>query len=127
MPSILLVDDDRDDLFAFETILEPLGLEIVCAESGEEALRKLLERDLSIILMDVMMPGMNGFETAALIRQRKKLQDTPIIFLSGFDRDSAHLVSGYADFSAQFLRKPVTAKALRDKIQECLRVAGPTP
>ena len=84
---ILLVDDDPDDLVALRATLEPLGLEIVAAESGEDALRLLLARDFAIVVMDLMMPGLNGFETAALIRERDRTRGMPLVILTGFDED----------------------------------------
>src|SRR5580765_6567260 len=80
--NILLVDDRADKLLAVESVIAGLGQNLVIARSGEEALRCLLHQDFAVILMDVHMPGMDGFETAALIRQRKKLEHTPIIFLT---------------------------------------------
>src|SRR5881396_1312442 len=80
--NILLVDDRTDKLLAVETVIAELGQNLVIARSGEEALRCLLHQDFAVILMDVHMPGLDGFETAALIRQRRKFEHTPIIFLT---------------------------------------------
>ena len=77
---ILLVDDQPDNLLSAEAVLEILGEEIIKAESGREALRQLLEHDFAVIVLDVMMPDMDGFETAALIRERERSRHTPIIF-----------------------------------------------
>jgi CheY-like chemotaxis protein len=83
--NILVVDDRRDKLLALEAILTDLGENIVCASSGKEALRCLLQQDFAVILLDVNMPGMDGFDTAALIRQRSRSELTPIIFVSAIN------------------------------------------
>ena len=89
--NILLVDDSPENLVALESILEPLGQNLLKARSGEEALKVLLHRDVAVILLDVQMPGMDGFETAQLIRMRPQSQHTPIIFLTAF----GHLLYPY--------------------------------
>src|SRR5436309_5711829 len=83
---ILLVDDQPDNLLSAEAVLESLGEEIVKARSGREALRHLLDHDFAVILLDVMMPGMDGFETATLIRARDRSRHTPIIFLTALGK-----------------------------------------
>src|SRR5207253_1234532 len=93
---ILLVDDEPRNLLALETVLAPLGQELVKAQSGQQALRCLLNEDFAVILMDVRMPGMDGFETAAMIRQRKRSQATPIIFLTAFEKDDLQMFKGYS-------------------------------
>src|SRR5260370_17143286 len=84
---ILLVDDQPANLLALETILEDLGQELVKANSGQDALRHLLNDDFAVILLDVKMPGMDGFETASLIRERERSRHTPIIFLTAPNDD----------------------------------------
>src|SRR5215210_356717 len=79
---VLLVDDRQENLLALEAILEPLALHLIRASSGEEALREVLRRDLAVILLDVQMPGMNGFETAKVIKSRERSRHVPIIFLT---------------------------------------------
>ncbi|HEY9227203.1 MAG TPA: response regulator, partial [Gemmatimonadaceae bacterium] len=79
---ILLVDDRAENLLALEAILEPLGQRLVRAQSGEDALRRLLDREFAVILLDVQMPGMNGFETARMIKARERTKFIPIIFLT---------------------------------------------
>jgi CheY-like chemotaxis protein len=79
---VLLVDDRRENLVALEAILEPLGNEIVSVTSGEAALRELLKHEFALILLDVQMPGLDGFETAALIKQRERTRSVPIIFVT---------------------------------------------
>src|SRR5947209_16106874 len=92
---ILVVDDLPDKLLVLNSVLESLGQEVVTARSGEEALRCVLENDFAVILLDVHMPGMDGFETAEMIRRRKKSAHTPIIFITAF-ADELHTAKGYA-------------------------------
>jgi CheY-like chemotaxis protein len=92
---ILLVDDHQSNLLALEAILEPLGQQLVFASTGQEALRHLLREDFAVILLDVQMPDMDGFETARLIRQRQRSRYTPIIFLTAHSREEADLLHGY--------------------------------
>lgn len=115
---VLLVDDDFDDLFALEATLEPLGLEIVKAESGEEALRMILKRDFAIVIMDLMMPGMNGFETCSLIRTRDRSRHLPVVILTGFDEEQAKELPGYRAGAFEFMRKPVLPETLRARVAE---------
>jgi len=127
-PAILIVDDDPDDLFAIRVTLEPLGLEIVEADGGEEALRRLLERDFAVVVMDLLMPRLNGFETAALIRQRDRSRGLPILLLSGFDPDGMSALPGYAAGAFECLSKPVAPEVLRAKVVERVaRAAGAPP
>ena len=93
--NILLVDDYAENLLALGVILETSCDNLVKALSGEEALKYLLYHDFAVILMDVQMPGMNGFEAAALIRDRKRLRHTPIIFLTAIDKSENCVVTGY--------------------------------
>src|SRR4028119_855734 len=92
--NILLVDDRPENLLALEAVLEPLGQHLVRATSGEEALRALLVRDFALILLDVQMPGMNGFETAQLIKARERSRAIPIIFLTAINKEEAYVVRG---------------------------------
>ena len=89
--NILLVDDNEDNLVALEAILEPLGENLIKARSGEDALRSLLLHDVAVILLDVQMPELDGFETAALIKQREKTRAIPIIFLTAIAKDEAQV------------------------------------
>src|SRR5204862_6108332 len=86
---ILIVDDRHENLLALEAILEPLHQRLVRASSGEETLRRLLERDFALILLDVQMPGMNGFETARLIKARERTNYSPIIFRTAISKEDA--------------------------------------
>lgn len=115
---VLLVDDDDDDLFALEATLEPLGLEIVKAGSGAEALRMILQRDFSIVIMDLMMPGMNGFETCSLIRTRDRCRGLPVVILTGFDEEQAKEIAGYRPGEFEFMRKPVLPEVLRARVAD---------
>jgi CheY-like chemotaxis protein len=114
--SILMVDDHHSNLLALEAILEPLGQELVKANSGEEALKFLLQREFAVILMDVQMPGMDGFQAAALIKQRERTRTIPIIFLTALSRDAAHIFKGYAHGAVDYLLKPFDPEILRSKV-----------
>src|SRR5947207_12669171 len=92
-PAILVVDDSSANLLAIEAALRDLGGEVVQARSGDEALRLLLERDFALILLDVKMPSLSGFETARLIRERKRSRHTPIIFITAHGRDDRDVVA----------------------------------
>src|ERR1700677_1184804 len=112
---ILLVDDTPDNLVSLEAALEGLGQELVLARSGTEALRHLLDDDFAAILLDVKMPDMDGFQTAELIRSRKRSRHTPILFLTGY-RSDEHLFRGYDLGAVDFLFKPIVAEILRSKV-----------
>lgn len=114
--AILLVDDTPANLVALETILEPLGQRLVTAHSGREALRKLLEENFALILLDVRMGDLDGFETARLIRDRAHTEHVPIIFVTGFDRAELDMKTGYELGAADFIFKPFQADALRAKV-----------
>ncbi|MDB5446593.1 MAG: sensor histidine kinase/response regulator, partial [Phenylobacterium sp.] len=93
---ILIVDDDERNAFAAVQALEDLGHELVIAHSGEEALRRLLTEEFAVILLDLHMPGMDGYETAQLVRSRKRTSRTPIVFLTAIFRDEAHVFQAYS-------------------------------
>src|ERR1051326_8914829 len=112
---ILLVDDSRENLVSLEAALEGLGQDLVLAQSGNEALRHLLESDFAAILLDVKMPGLDGFQTAELIRSRKRSRRTPIIFLTAY-RSDEHLFRGYHLGAVDVLYKPVVPEILRSKV-----------
>jgi signal transduction histidine kinase len=114
--SILLVDDRPENLLALEAVLEPLGQQLVRANSGEEALRALLARDFALILLDVQMPGMNGFETAHLIKARERSRAIPIIFLTAINKEEAYAVRGYEAGAVDYLSKPFNPDVLRSKV-----------
>ncbi|HEX8916430.1 MAG TPA: response regulator [Humisphaera sp.] len=112
---ILIVDDRPDKLLALEAVLEELGQEIVRAFSGREALRQVLAQDFAVILLDVNMPDMDGFETASLIRQRKSSEHTPIIFVTAFG-DEMHASRGYQLGAVDYILAPVLPEVLRTKV-----------
>ena len=114
--NILLVDDTPANLVALRAILEPLGQNLVVAGSGREALRHLLDTEFALILMDVRMGDMDGFETARLIRQRPHTADVPIMFLTAFDRAEIDVSAGYEVNAADFVFKPFQPDALRAKV-----------
>src|SRR5881409_2705488 len=93
--SILLVDDNAANLLAMEGVLEPLGHRLVKARSGNEALKCLLQEEFALILMDVRMPDMDGFQTVALIKQRPRMVDIPVIFVSALARETEDIARGY--------------------------------
>jgi signal transduction histidine kinase len=113
---ILVVDDSAANLVALQTALEGVGGTVVGALSGEEALRTLLERDFAVILLDVKMPTLGGFETARLIRERKRSRHTPIIFTTAYNRDDRDVVAAYRLGAVDFLFKPFAADVLRAKV-----------
>src|SRR3989440_1858103 len=114
--SILIVDDRPDKMLAYEAILSDLKENIVCARSGKEALRCLLKQDFAVILLDVNMPVMDGFETAALIRQRPRSETTPIIFISAVNDTETHVSRGYSIGAVDYILTPVVPEILRAKI-----------
>jgi two-component system sensor histidine kinase/response regulator len=113
---LLLVDDHPENLLALEAILEAPGQELVLARSGSEALRHLLQHDFAAIILDVMMPEMDGFETAALIRQRERSRYTPIIFLTALGRSEEALFRGYDVGAVDYLVKPIVPAVLKSKV-----------
>ena len=114
--NILLVDDRPDKLLAHEAILEELDQNLVRATSGKEALRCLLQQDFAVILLDVNMPVMDGFETASLIRQRPRSETTPIIFISAVNDTENHVSRGYSLGAVDYILTPVVPEILRAKI-----------
>jgi signal transduction histidine kinase len=113
--NILIVDDLPDKLLSLGAILESLGQNVVTAQSGREALRRLLAQEFAVILLDIEMPEMDGFETARLIRRRKRSEHTPIIFVTGFD-DNALISQGYALGAVDYILSPVVPDVLRTKV-----------
>jgi PAS domain S-box-containing protein len=112
---VLLVDDDERNLLALATVLEDLG-EVVLARSGEEALRHLLKGEFAVILLDVYMPGMDGYETAQIIRNRDQTKGIPIVFLSAVNKEAEHLMRGYSMGAVDYVFKPVDPTILRSKV-----------
>jgi two-component system sensor histidine kinase/response regulator len=116
MATVLLVDDRRANLRALEAVLEPLGHTLLTAQSGDEALAWLLKEDVALILLDVMMPGLDGFQTAELIKQREKTRDIPIIFLTAINQAIEHHLKGYEAGAVDYITKPFDAHILRSKV-----------
>ena len=130
--NILVVDDRDENLMAVEAVLSDPGYRLVRARSGREALKEVLDQDFALILLDVVMPGVDGYETATLIRERPRSRQTPIIFLTANDWGSQHVFRGYTVGAVDYLVKPVPADVLRSKVavfvelfnrQEALRIA----
>ena len=115
--SLLLVDDTPENLVALRALLEPLGHDLLLASSGEEALRHLLVADVAVILLDVRMPGMDGFETARHIKERDRTRDIPIVFLTAFGDDAARISEGFTSGAVDYLVKPLDPTLLRAKVQ----------
>jgi CheY-like chemotaxis protein len=113
---ILIVDDRPENLLALEALLEPLGQRIVSAHSGDEALRQLLVRDFALILLDVQMPGINGFETARMIKSRERSRHIPIIFLTAINKEESYVFQGYEVGAVDYLFKPFNPDVLRSKV-----------
>ncbi len=113
---VLLVDDDPKNLMALEALLEPLGQNLLSARSGEEALRLVLSHTFAVIVLDVRMPGMDGFETARIIRGRDQSSHIPIIFLTGVSTEMESAFRGYAVGAVDYLMKPVVPDVLRSKV-----------
>jgi two-component system sensor histidine kinase/response regulator len=124
--NILLVDDQPANLVALEAMLQGLGQNLIKAQSGREALKWLLTHDFAVILLDVKMPEMDGFETAALIRQRDKSRHTPILFLTAADSTQTHAVRGYAVGAVDYLVKPVVPEFVRSKVSVFVELAKKT-
>lgn len=114
--SVLVVDDDAANRLALQEALATIGARIVMASSGEEALRRVLEDDFAAILMDVRMPGIDGFTTATLIRERARSRNTPIIFMTAAIEDLGNMFRGYRAGAVDYLAKPVVPEVLRSKL-----------
>ena len=114
--NILVVDDRDENLVALEAVLNEPNYRVVRARSGREALREVLEQDFALILLDVVMPNIDGYETATLIRERARSKQTPIIFLTANDWGASHVFRGYNVGAVDYLIKPVAADVLRSKV-----------
>src|SRR6266508_6244166 len=114
--NILVVDDLGSKLIAMEALLADLGENVVCVSSGADALRQLLERDFAVLLLDVNMPDMDGFETATIIRQRSRLRHIPIIFITA-GSDDTHALQGYSLGAVDYILTPVVPEVLRTKVK----------
>jgi len=114
--NILLVDDQPNNLLALQSILAEDDKRLVVADSGRKALRHILDQEFAVILLDVQMPDLDGFETASLIRQRDKSRDTPIIFLTALSRSETNVFRGYELGAVDYIFKPIQAEILRSKV-----------
>lgn len=114
--NILVVDDHRENLLAMEATLHALDENVVTVENGADALRRLLTDDFACVLLDVQMPVMDGFETAAIMRERDATRHTPIIFLTAIHRTDLHVAKGYSVGAADYLFKPIDPDILRSKV-----------
>jgi DNA-binding response OmpR family regulator len=115
--TILLVDDRPANLVALEAVLLPLGRRLVKANSGREALRFLLHEQCALILLDVQMPDLDGFETASMIRERGRTRETPIIFVTAVHNDEEHVIRGYSLGAVDYIVKPFNADTLVAKVR----------
>ncbi len=113
---ILIVDDRRENLIAIESVLESSDVELVSVTSGTDALKQLLARDFAVIIIDVLMPHMNGFELAAIIKQRERSRHTPIIFITAGAPDIEHIYRGYSVGAVDYMTKPLDTDVLRAKV-----------
>ena len=114
--NILLVDDQPARLLSYESILEPLGQNLVCARSGSEALERLMGNEFALILLDVSMPGMDGFETAAMIHDHPRFERTPIIFVTGVHDTEFDRLKGYKLGAVDYVSVPLVPEILRGKV-----------
>src|SRR5258708_22397734 len=114
--NILLVDDRPENLLALEAILEPLNQLLIRATSGPEALKRVLETEFAVILLDVQMPGMNGFEVAEIIKSRERSRTIPIIFLSAISKEDAYVFKGYSMGAVDYVFNPFNPDVLRSKV-----------
>src|SRR5437879_10384612 len=115
-PAVLLVADRPANLVALEAVLAPLDVTLLQATSGDDALRHLLATDVSVILLDVQMPGIDGFETAARIKERERTRNTPIIFLTAISSQHEHVLRGYSSAAVDYLARPIHTDILRAKV-----------
>ncbi|MFI6601168.1 two-component system response regulator [Nonomuraea sp. NPDC050536] len=113
---ILLVDDSEDSLVALEAVLRPLQQQLFKARSGQEAMKLMLRNDFAVVLLDVLMPGMDGFETAAHVKRLDQTRDVPIIFLTGTDIGAGAAFRGYAVGAVDYITKPFDPWVLRSKV-----------
>ena len=119
-PKILIVDDKIENLVALEKVLADLDVEFVRAASGNEALKEILENEFAIALIDVQLPGMDGYETVELIRQQKKTMLLPVIFLSAIYNEDYHQIKGIEVGAVDFITKPINPKILTGKVRVLL-------
>lgn len=124
--NVLVVDDRQENLVATQAVLEPLGQRIVLASSGDDALRCLLSDEFAVILLDVQMPGIDGFETALRIKERERTRHVPIIFLTALSREQQHTLRGYWAGAVDYIHKPIDPVVLRAKVSVFVELARKT-
>jgi response regulator RpfG family c-di-GMP phosphodiesterase len=124
--NVLVVDDSLDSLVALEALLTGRDRNIIKASSGEEALKHLLQEDIGVLLLDVKMAGLDGYQTAAIIRQREQTRDVPIIFLTAYYKDDSDVAKGYAMGAADYVFKPVVPDILKSKVNCFVELAKRT-
>ncbi|MFL5843562.1 MAG: SpoIIE family protein phosphatase [Solirubrobacteraceae bacterium] len=125
-PRVLLVDDRSENLLALEAVLEPLSCALTSVTSGEEALKQLLTQDFAMVLLDVQMPGMDGFETAELIKSRERTRNLPIIFVTAISKEQHHVYRGYSSGAVDYVFKPYDPAVLRSKVAVFLELHAAT-
>ena len=113
---ILLVDDRKENLLALQALLEAPGLEIITASSGNEALGLMLEYEFAVVILDVQMPGMDGFEVAELMRKSERTRYLPIIFVTAISKDENYVFKGYETGAVDYLFKPLSPVILKSKV-----------
>jgi response regulator RpfG family c-di-GMP phosphodiesterase len=114
--NILIVDDEPKNLVALETVLDDPSYRLVRAGSADEALLALVAAEFALLVLDIQMPGMNGFELAQMVKQRKKTASIPIIFLTAYYSEDQHVLEGYSTGAVDYLHKPINAAVLRSKV-----------
>ncbi|MBG9388420.1 response regulator [Caenimonas aquaedulcis] len=114
--NILIVDDEPKNLVVLETVLDDPSYRLIRAGSGDEALMRLVQHEFAVLVLDVRMPGMNGFELAMMVKQRKKTASVPIIFLTAYYNEDQHILEGYGSGAVDYLHKPINASVLRSKV-----------
>lgn len=120
--NVLIVDDTPENLVALEVVLEDLPCQLVSANSGAEALAKLLKQDFALVLLDVQMPEMDGFEVAEIMRSNKRTMNVPIIFVTANSRDDRNMRRGYQSGAVDYLFKPIDPTMLCSKVSFFLQL-----
>src|SRR4051794_32599450 len=114
--NILIVDDEPRNLTVLESVLDNPGCRLICAESAEQALLALVVEEFALLILDIQMPGMSGFELAQMVKQRKKTAGVPIIFLTAYYSEDQHVLEGYGTGAVDYLHKPINPAILRSKV-----------
>ncbi|WP_445490768.1 response regulator [Niallia sp. 03133] len=120
--NILMVDDQQENLLALEAVLSSPKYHLISAKTGEDALKFILQYDFAVILLDVQMPGLSGFETAKLIKNRKKSRDIPIIFITAISNDVEHIIKGYEVGAIDYIVKPFNPEVLKNKVEQFVNI-----